>query len=355
MPQKFVRFFRRPTLLLQVWRYRLLFWAGAIMVAVAAMAFAAAANWAHVGFNRLLAIHPLVILVTTPAGFALVLWLTRRVFEGAEGSGIPQSIAALSLPELAQRRSVLSLRVATGKIMLTGLGLCFGASVGREGPTVQIGAAILHSLSKWLTLPVHALERSLILAGGAAGVAAAFNTPLAGIVFAIEELSRSFEERASGTVLTAVIISGLASMAVTGNYAYFGHTDATLAASQVALPVVVCGVVGGVLGGLFARILITFSRGIGGRAGAWIAANPIRFAALCGLSLAVLGLSTGVPVFGTGYEEARGLVEGTHPLSPAFGPLKLLATVLSYISGIPGGIFAPSLAVGAGLGADSLR
>lgn len=71
-------------------------------------------------------------------------------------------------------------------------------------------------------------EKGLILAGGAAGVAAAFNTPLAGIVFAIEEMSRSFEERTSGTMITAVIIAGVASLAVLGNSPYFGRTSATL-------------------------------------------------------------------------------------------------------------------------------
>ena len=85
-----------------------------------------------------------------------------------------------------------------------------------------------------------------ILAGGAAGVAAAFNTPLAGVVFAIEELSRSFEEHTSGTILAAVIIAGVTSLSLVGNYTYFGQTSAVLG-NGAAVPAVIFTVVAGVL------------------------------------------------------------------------------------------------------------
>jgi len=210
----------------------------------------------------------------------------------------------------------------------------------------------MHALGKWIRLPILELDRMLILAGGAAGIAAAFNTPLAGIVFAIEELSRSFEERTSGTVLTTVIVAGITAMAVVGNYTYFGRTDAVLALSQAWAPVLICGAGGGMLGGLFARCLLAISRGLPGRTGAWIKDHPFAFAALCGLGMALLGLVSGNSTYGTGYTEAKGLIEGSEHLSPSFGLLKMGATILSYASGIPGGIFAPSLAIGAGLGVD---
>ena len=346
------RLIRHPKLSMKIWLHRLLFWGGAVLIALAAMLFERSSTLGNRMFGEVIAIHPALALLITPLGFAGVLWLTRRVFAGAEGSGIPQVIAALKLPEIGDRRTVLSLRVAAGKILLTSLGLSAGASVGREGPTVQIGAAILHSLGKWLRLPVQELDRALILAGGAAGISAAFNTPLAGIVFAIEELSRSFEERTSGTVLTAVIVAGITSMAIVGNYTYFGRTDAVLALSEAWRPVLVCGFGGGLLGGMFARVLIAFSRGLPGRVGELIKAHPFAFAALCGLGMAILGLISSNTIYGTGYAEAKGLIEGRGQLPVTFGLMKLVATVLSYISGIPGGIFAPSLAVGAGLGAD---
>ncbi|PKU25250.1 chloride channel protein [Telmatospirillum siberiense] len=352
MSRKSFRLLRNPALSLRILRHRLLLWSGAIAVALAAILFARTSVLGNDLFGRAVRISPLLAYVITPAAFAAILWLTRSLFAGAEGSGIPQTIAALQLPVLAQRRSVLSLRVAAGKILLTTLGLCAGASIGREGPTVQIGAAIMHNLGRWVHLPVKGMERALVLAGGAAGIAAAFNTPLAGVVFAIEELSRSFEERTSGAVLTAVIVSGIGSMAVLGNYTYFGRTDAVLDLMQAWRPVLACGIGGGLLGGLFARVLIGFSRGLPGRAGRWIGAHPVAFAAVCGLALAALGQWSNDTVYGTGYQEARGLIEGGTSLPASFGLMKLGATVLSYASGIPGGIFAPSLAVGAGLGAD---
>ena len=331
---------------------RLVFWVAAVTVALAAIVFAkTSAAGSHL-FATVVAAHPLWAFFITPVSFAAVVWLTRTVFSGAEGSGIPQAIAALKIPELAQRRSVLSLRVASGKIMLTGLALCGGASVGREGPTVQVGAAIMHSVGRWVRLPSREMEHSLILAGGAAGISAAFNTPLAGIVFAIEELSKSFEERTSGIVLTAVIIAGFTSMAILGNYNYFGRTDVVLELSRAWRPVLLCGVAGGVLGGLFSRILIAFSCGLSGRIGALVKSRPVLFAFLCGLALAALGQVSHSTIYGTGYEEAKGLLEGSAHLPLAFGLMKLGATVLSYLSGIPGGIFAPSLAVGAGLGSS---
>ena len=349
------RLFRNPGLSLRVWRLRFLFWSGAVTIALAAILFAQVSVLGDGLFHRLLAVHGWLAFLVTPAAFALILWMTRTVFPGTEGSGIPQTIAALKIPVLAERRSVLSLRVAGGKILLTTLGLCAGASVGREGPTVQVGASIMSGLGRWMRLPAAGMESALVLAGGAAGIAAAFNTPLAGVVFAIEELSRSFEERTSGTVFTAVIVAGIGSMAVLGNYTYFGHTAAALDLRQAWRPVLACGLGGGLLGGGFAQVLIAFSRGLPGRIGKAMKRHPVAFAALCGLGLAAVGQLSGNTVYGTGYSEARALIEGTRTLPASFAAMKLLATVLSYISGIPGGIFAPSLAVGAGLGADLAR
>lgn len=352
MPRQIIRLLKNPGFSFRIWRYRLLFWGGAVSVALAAILFAKASMLGNRVFADIIRTTPLLALLITPTAFAGILWLTRTVFAGAEGSGIPQTMAALHIPVLAERRSVLSMRVAAGKILLTTLGLCAGASVGREGPTVQIGAAIMNSLGRWIRLPMAGKEHALVLAGGAAGISAAFNTPLAGIVFAIEELSHSFESRTSGTVLTAVIVAGIGSMAVLGNYTYFGHTDAALTLAQAWRPVLACGIGGGIFGGLFARVLIAFARGLPGRPGRWIADHPFVFAALCGLGLALVGLVSGNTVYGTGYEEAKALIEGTRVLPAGFGLMKLAATVLSYVSGIPGGIFAPSLAVGAGLGAN---
>ncbi|MDD5329734.1 MAG: chloride channel protein [Sulfuricella sp.] len=352
MPKLFARRSRHVWLSVRQWKRRLLFWSGAVCVGAAAVLFAKGSEQANLLFHRVVAISPYLPLLIAPAGLALVAYVTRRFFPGSQGSGIPQTIAALSMPDRGARASVLSLRIAFGKIMLTLVALLSGASVGREGPTVQIGAAIMQALGGYARFTRVDLEKGLILAGGAAGVAAAFNTPLAGVVFAIEEMSRSFEEKTNGTVLTAVIVAGMASLAMMGNYTYFGHTSATLDFGQGWLAVLLCGVAGGLAGGLFSRILTAFASGVPGRAGQAIRQRPVAFAALCGFVLALIGLLSGGTTYGTGYQEARALLETGHALPDSYGVLKMLATIVSYLSGIPGGIFAPSLAVGAGFGAN---
>lgn len=288
-----------------------------------------------------------------PFGFALIVFLTRKYFPEARGSGIPQTIASLDPEEGTRvREKLLSLRVMIAKIILTIMGLMFGSSVGREGPTVQIGASIMHKLGGLAKFAKHDLDKGLILAGAAAGVAAAFNTPLAGIVFAIEEMSRSFEEHNSTTILMTVIIAGITSLALLGNYYHFGRTSETLAFGREWDVVVLCGIAGGLLGGVFSRVLIEVNKGLAGRIGKWMRNKPVAFAAACGLALALLGLASGDNTYGSGYNEAKSLLDGNSLLPESFGLLKMVATIITYISDIPGGIMAPTLSAGAGFGAN---
>ena len=329
------------------WQRRILFVLGGIVVGAAAVALALAADWASQVFQIVRTHRPAAVLLLTPAGFAAASFASRRFFPGSGGSGIPQAIAARQSDSLRRGRLV-SLRLAAGKVALLLLGLLCGASIGREGPTVQIGASIMFAAGRLSPRR----QSGLILAGAAAGVAAAFNTPLAGIVFGIEEMSRSFEARTSGVILSTVIAAGLTSLALQGDYTYFGLTHATLHGAEgwLALPLV--GAAGGLAGGGFSRVLIAFGRGLPGIAGRAVGRHPVLFAALCGLAVAGCGLLSGGAVFGTGYDQARALVQSSADAPPpSFGALKFLATLASSVSGIPGGIFAPSLAVGAGLGA----
>ena len=329
------------------WRRRVTFWAGALAVGVVSVGFAKLATLAQALFDHATGISPWLALLITPLGFVASAWLCRRVFPGAQGSGIPQAIAARRFRDAETRNKLLSLRLAAGKVALTVLGLASGASVGREGPTVQVGASIMLQVARWGGGTGR--ERGLILAGSAAGIAAAFNTPLAGIVFAIEEMSRTYEARTSGLVLTTVILAGLASLGITGNYSYFGVTTASLTGLDDWLALAACGIGGGTLGAIFSRLVLFGSA----RIGRFTAKDPERrslaIAAVCGVLVAAIGLFMQGATYGTGYEQARGAVEG-NILPPDFAPLKLLTTLLSSLSGIPGGIFAPSLAVGAGVG-----
>jgi H+/Cl- antiporter ClcA len=319
---------------------------GGIVVGAAAVGISLAADRASDMFQSALRAEPYLAFALTPLGFAVSSWIARRYFPSSGGSGIPQAIAARQLHGLAARERLVSLRIAVGKTILLLLGLLCGASIGREGPTVQVGASIMFAVGRLSPRR----QPGLILAGASAGVAAAFNTPLAGIVFGIEEMSRSFESRTSSIVIGAVIAAGLTSLSLQGDYTYFGSSGAVLGDSVqgwIAVPVV--GVLGGLLGGGFSRLLIIFGRGLPGCLGLALKAHPVAFAALCGLVVAFCGLWSGNAVFGTGYAQARALLQGDGQ-SPFYGVLKLVATAVSSISGIPGGIFAPSLSVGAGLG-----
>ncbi len=324
-----------------------MFLLGGLAVGGAAVAMAQLADGAQAGFASLHRAYPHAALAVTPLGFGLAVWLARNFFPNSQGSGIPQTIAALEFDTPAAREKLVSMRVAIGKIFIMCLGLLFGASTGREGPTVQVGAAIMHAMGR------HSPYRQagFLLAGASAGVAAAFNTPLAGIVFGIEELSRSFEQRTSGLIIGAVIAAGLTAMTLLGDYSYFGATSARLPLGAAWLPLLVCAVLGGLTGGLFIRIVFSVApgkTGWTGRIGAISRRRPVAFAMFCGLGVALCGLNGDLSIFGTGYAQARSVVHAGGDIDYMFGPLKFVATTLSALSGIPGGVFSPSLAIGAG-------
>ena len=329
-----------------LWRRRLAFWIGAGMIGLVSVAFAFAADQAQSLFQWMTVQALWVPLILAPLGFMLCAHLARTVFPGAAGSGIQQAIAACEMTDGAARARLMSLRVAVGKIFLTLIGIASGGSIGREGPTVQIGAAIMLKVG---TIAGADHAKGLMLAGSAAGISAAFNAPLAGIVFAIEEMSRSFEQKTAGLVLSAVIVAGLVSLGLVGNYDYFGQVSGSVKGVEGWLMVLFCGLFGGIAGALFGKAMLWGTRQIR----IWTSVMPGRrtllVAGLCGLAVAVIGLATGGSTFGTGYEHARSAIEG-ELLPWYFAPAKLVVTLLSSLSGIPGGIFAPSLAVGTGIG-----
>lgn len=335
----------RSRLAFKRWTRRTIFLIGGLSVGAVALLMARLADIAQAKFDQFLLLAPHLALVVTPLGFGVAALLARNVFPNSQGSGIPQVIAALQLEDQHRRGPLVSLRVAIGKIAVMTLGLLCGASIGREGPTVHVGAAIMFAMGRFAPYR----QAGFLLAGAAAGVAAAFNTPLAGIVFGIEEMSRSFEARTSGLIIGAVIAAGLTSLAVVGDYSYFGSTAATIPLGDDWIAVLLCAAIGGLMGGLFIRVTSLFAKGLPGRVGMAIRRYPILFAMICGLGVALCGLNGDTSIFGTGYEQARTVVHADGAVDYWFGPLKFIATSLSTISGIPGGVFSPSLSVGAGL------
>ncbi|WP_420959617.1 chloride channel protein [Brucella sp. IR073] len=335
----------------RLWKPRLVFWAGALAIGCISVAFAYAADQAQELFHGITTgggWHRWLPLIITPVGFVFCAFMAHRYFPNSEGSGIPQAIAARHLTNDEDREGLLSLRMTLGKIFLTIVGLFSGASIGREGPTVQVGASIM-----LLSAKIGGMEqaRGLILAGSAAGIAAAFNAPLAGIVFAIEEMGRAYAARTNGLVVSAVILAGLASLGLVGNYTYFGTTSVTTSGGEDWALVFVCGAVGGLVGAIFSAAVLYAARRIKRLIQPWPLGRIMMIAAACGLAVALIGVVSGGETFGTGYDQARSAIEGAS-LPPLFFLGKFLAGLLSTISGIPGGIFAPSLAVGAGLGSS---
>ena len=329
----------------------MLLWGAAAAVGLAAVGFAGLADVAQTALRRLIGVLPWCPWLLAPIGFFAIAWVTRRYFRGAEGSGIPQTIFALR-PHAGELGEVfLKPSVVIGRVVLAAIGLLCGGSIGREGPTVHVGAVIVNSVARWMPHGrIEAQRRALVLAGGAAGVAAAFNTPLAGIVFAIEELSRSFEERASGTTLTAVILAGVVAIALVGDYTYFGQPAVTTQVRAITPAIVALAIACGLTGGLLSRLTLASTRRLPGALGRLRNEHPALFAGLCGLGVAAIGALCGGLTNGPGYAAARSILMSPAHLPGYYAPARALATLLSYLSGIPAGLLAPSLSVGAGFG-----
>jgi H+/Cl- antiporter ClcA len=289
-----------------------------------------------------------------PACAAAIVWTTRRFVPGAAGSGIPQVMAALDVGTAPEHQSLfVSLRISLLKIVLTAWGLLAGLSLGREGPSVQIAAGLMLQARRFMPARAPINAHGLLVAGGAAGIAAAFNTPLAGVLFAIEELARSPEQRSSGLIVSAIVLAGVISISAQGNGTYFGVIHTGNLGWAILGPGLLTIVLAGLVGGLFSRLLIVSLRGVGfGRVGRLRAQQPVVFAACCAALVAALGIATGGAVFGSGYASTRAMIEGTLSMPVGYAFAKLAATWLTTWAGVPAGIFAPSLAIGAALGND---
>jgi H+/Cl- antiporter ClcA len=335
------------------WLTRALVICFAAMAGLTIVAFTWLTDLAFAGFQRIAAVGWWLQLLWMPAATATIVWLTRRYAPGAAGSGIPQVMAALDTGiASADVPRFVSLRLAFSKLVLTAVGLLAGLSLGREGPSVQIAAGVMHSVRRWLPERTAITEHGLLIAGGAAGIAATFNAPLAGVMFAIEELSRRPEQRSSGLLVAAIVLAGLMAVSVYGNSTYFGVIQVTAVGWSLLGPGLLVTLLSGVVGGLFSRLLLRSLTGQGERILEWRRRHPVSFAAICGAAVALIALATAGATLGSGYQYTRGLLEGTQSAPVVYAFSKFLATWLTVWSGVPGGLFSPSLAIGAGLGHD---
>jgi len=289
-----------------------------------------------------------------PLSTAVIVWLTLRFVPGAAGSGIPQVIAALDPAATGRSRQLyVSIKLTIAKILLTTWGLLAGLSIGREGPSVQVAAGVMHHARRWMPKRANISDQSLLIAGGAAGIAAAFNTPLGGVMFAIEELSKNSDQRSNSLVLVAIVVAGLMGVSAYGNASYFGVIRVEDFGLGLIFPAILLAVCCGAAGGLFSRLLIV---SLAGKSTDWFSKfrrnSPIFFAAGCGLAVAILGVVSNGETYGSGYAHNRAMLENTNDTSSLYVLLKFVATWLSTWAGVPAGVFAPSLAIGGALGND---
>jgi H+/Cl- antiporter ClcA len=165
-------------------------------------------------------------------------------------------------------------------------------------------------------------------------------------------LSKRFEQRTNGLLVAAIVIAGLVAIAAMGNLTYFGRVPLSEMPEALlgnALLVAVCA---GIIGGLFSRLLIESFTNSNWRINRWRAAHPLLFAGFCGLLVAILGYGSDGAAFGSGYAPTRDLLANGDAANAGYFAIKFVATWLSFWSGIPGGIFAPALSIGASIGHD---
>lgn len=320
-----------------------------LLLGMVAVAFAMLADKAIKWNNEFYANHTFLALLLPPIVFPVVVWLVKNYFWGSEGSGIPQAIKVIKHPKPRIMTHLLGPRSMLGKFILTPFVLAAGAAAGREGPTVQIGATLLAYSRRWPGIAKVFDTRSLIICGGAAGVAAAFNTPLGGLMFAFEELGSRRVIKHTSSLLMAVVLSGLVALSIQGNYSYFGYSNATIDWRQEWFPILVLAICTGIIGGLYARsmLVLVSDRGFWGD---YRKRHPYRFACACGIVLSLMALVFGHHVMGAGYEDTKMALQESQDLPATYWLTKMVATVVSFVSGVPGGLFSPTLSIGAGFG-----
>src|SRR5450755_3487392 len=268
-------------------------------------------------------------------------YLLYRYFPNARGSGVPQTKAALFA-----REGRITLRTVLGKFFCTSATLASGIPLGREGPSVQVGAGIGSVLGRFLGLPTEQVKK-LIPVGAAAAIAAAFNTPLAAVLFSLEEVTGDLYAPVMGAVVLASATAWMVLRVFLGNHPLFKVPQYQLVSPAEFGVYAVLGIAGGLVSATFTRLLLTMRAKFLclPRSTVWL--QPVAGGLLVGL------MGWFVPqVLGVGYGYVGDVLNGRMALNlmVLLVVLKLLAVTTSYASGNAGGIFGPALFIGAMLG-----
>jgi H+/Cl- antiporter ClcA len=328
------------------------FWIASVITGLLAVLYAKLFSWAEMGTAWVMHHGTWWLFIVTPVSFVFAWWLVYKFAPGARGSGIPQVIAAVELttPKYADKvHKLLSVRIIFFK-MVSSIILVFGGGViGREGPTIQIAGSVFRTINQMLPSWWPKISKSnMIKAGAAAGLAAAFNTPLGGVVFAMEEVTRTHISYFKTALFTAVIIAGLTAQGLLGPYLYLGYPDVSNLSGYIFFGVIAVGIVTGVLGSGMARIILSIMK--------WVRtfniSRRVIYLTVCALLLAAMAYFISEKALGSGKEIMTHALFTADKHMPWYLPIvRILGSIISFTSGAAGGVFAPALAAGASIGA----
>jgi CIC family chloride channel protein len=283
-------------------------------------------------------------LIFIPAVVGLVIaLLTRYVFPNVRGSGINQTKAALYI-----HNGYISFRTVIGKFLLSALAIGSGHSLGPEDPSLQIGAGVASLISRRFGMSKEKL-RIFAPIGAAAGLAAAFNAPISAILFVIEEVIGQWSAAVLGSIVLAAVSSVVVARSFWGPEPMFRIPTVTLRDPRELLAYAVLGVAGGFAALLFARSLSYLRPKLRSQA-PW---SQLLQPAIAGLLVGGIGYFGLTQVMGAGYQAIDQAMHSqfTWRMLLVLALFKIIATTLSFSSGTPGGMFAPTLFIGAMLGA----
>ncbi|KNB60285.1 chloride channel protein [Chryseobacterium sp. Hurlbut01] len=329
------------------------FWIGSVITGFFAVMYAKIFAWGEKLLELMLNWHDWMIFIVAPIGFVLSWWLVKEFAPNAKGSGIPQVMAAVELAnpkEHTKIRSLLSLKIIVFKIISSVVLVIGGGAVGREGPTIQIAGSIFRKVNEYLPdwWPKIS-KKNMIMTGAAAGLAAAFNTPLGGIVFAVEELSKTHINYFKTALFTAVIIAGLTAQTLAGSYLYLGYPKTNDVSLMVMFPIILVGGIAGILASQLSVIMLKIND--------WkkrklkTERSNVAFLILCALFIASISFFISREILGSGKEIMERVLFTQDKHEEWYIPiLRMLGPALSFTSGGAGGIFAPALTAGASIG-----
>ncbi len=285
---------------------------------------------------------PFFVLIVPVVGGLLYGPLVNRFAKEARGHGVPEVMLAV-----AQRGGRISPKVAVVKTLASALTIGSGGSVGREGPIVQIGSALGSTLGRFAKL-TEPRVKLLVACGAAGGIAATFNAPLAGVIFALELILATFTAEAFGATVLASVTASVIGRAAFGDTAFLSLPDFPVQhIAQYGL-FALLGLIAGAVGVLFSRVLYAIEDACDW---AWRGPEWLR-PAVGGLALGLVLLAL-PEMYGVGYPVLEGATEGRYAIGFLLLLLvgKMVATSLTIGIGGSGGVFAPSLFIGAMVGA----